>query len=270
MKLLESAVVAALSCAAFGASALTLMWPGPDVAAQRHPDWSASTEAAFLTRDELAVWKTLRSEEDHERFKVEYWQRRDPTPETERNEFKETILGRIRIADGRFALGKKPGSQTSRGLVFVVFGAPSVERQTMGPLKSSPDMMTPGKMGLPNEAFDTTEWHTWVYDRSTASELLNILERPLAEVSFIVEPGRTDRIQSSDIFQRWREKLARRSIVSPAKRDEPRETEIVPAPHHRVSARPGKTFSTIRPSLTTATPPTSTWRNPVLGTGPLS
>ena len=209
-------VVFALIC-------VTLMWRSPDVAAaQRRAEWSASAEAAFLTREELAVWKTLRAEEDRERFKGEYWQRRDPTPDTERNEFRETILARIRTADGRFALGKKPGSQTPRGLVFVVLGAPSAERQTLGPLKSSPDMIAPGKMGLPNEAFDTTEWHTWVYDRSTASQLLNILDGPLAEVSFIVEPGRSDRIQNGDMFERWKEKVARRSIVNPAAmRDEP-------------------------------------------------
>jgi GWxTD domain-containing protein len=97
-------------------------------AAERSQDWSTSAEAAFLTREELAVWKTLRSDDDRERFKVAYWQRRDPTPGTDRNEFKETILARIRSADGRFAVGKKHGSETARGRVFVVLGAPSVER----------------------------------------------------------------------------------------------------------------------------------------------
>jgi hypothetical protein len=80
-------------------------------------------------------------------------------------------------------------------------------------------------MGLPSTAFETTEWHTWVYDRSTADELLKIIERPSAEISFIVEPGRSDRIERGDIFERWREKVARRSIVNPeAIRDERAET----------------------------------------------
>jgi GWxTD domain-containing protein len=194
-------------------------------AAERSQDWSASAEAAFLTREELAAWKTLRSDDDRERFKVAYWQRRDPTPGTDRNEFKETILSRIRSADSRFAGGKKHGSETARGRVFVVLGAPSVERQTIGPLNRSPEMIAPGRMGLPSTAFETTEWHTWVYDRSTADELLKIIERPSAEISFIVEPGRGDRIERGDIFERWREKIARRSIVNPeAVRNEHAET----------------------------------------------
>jgi GWxTD domain-containing protein len=155
-------------------------------AAERSQDWSASAEAAFLTREELAAWKTLRSDDDRERFKVAYWQRRDPTPGTDRNEFKETILSRIRSADSRFAGGKKHGSETARGRVFVVLGAPSVERQTIGPLNRSPEMI---------------------------------------EISFIVEPGRGDRIERGDIFERWREKIARRSIVNPeAVRNEHAET----------------------------------------------
>ena len=77
-------------------------------------------------------------------------------------------------------------------------------------------MIAPGRMGLPSAAFETTEWHTWVYDQTTAGELLKIIERQSAEISFIVEPGRSDRIQSGDIFERWREKVAQRSIVNPA------------------------------------------------------
>ena len=184
-------------------------------AADTPPDWSRTPEAAFLTRAEAATWKTLRSEQDRERFKRAYWQRRDPTPDTERNEFKETILTRIAAADQRFAIGRKPGSQTARGRVFVVLGAPTTERQTIGPLNRTPEMITPGRMSLPSTAFETTEWHTWVYDRSTAEELLNVLGRPSAEVSFIVDPGRSDRIQSSDLFERWKEMLATRSIVNP-------------------------------------------------------
>ncbi|PYR95372.1 MAG: hypothetical protein DMF84_01265 [Acidobacteria bacterium] len=178
-------------------------------------DWSTSPEAYFLTSDEQKEWKTLQSEGARERFRESYWRRRDPTPMTERNEFREIVLARIRTADGRFAIGKNPGSLTARGRVLVVLGAPSAERQTIGPLNRSPEMITPGKMGLPSTAFETTEWHTWVYDRSTADELLKIIERPSAEISFIVEPGRSDRIENRDIFERWREKVAQRSIVNP-------------------------------------------------------
>ena len=178
-------------------------------------DWSTSAEAYFLTIEERKDWKRLGSDEARAEFRREYWRRRDPTPGTERNEFQELVLSRIRIADARFAIGKTAGSRTARGLVFVVFGSPAAERQTMGPLKSGPEMIAPGRMGIPSEAFETREWHTWVYDRAANPDLLAVLGVPGLEIAFIVEPGRRDELEDASRFQRWREIVARRSIFAP-------------------------------------------------------
>ena len=177
-------------------------------------DWSTSPEAAFLTREERQAWKKLKSDADRERFKAEYWQRRDPVPETERNEFQELVLSRIRTADARYAIGKTAGSRTARGLAFIVLGAPAAERQTMGPLKTAPQIMPGNQVAMPMEAFETTEFHTWVYERETNSDLLNLLNVPTAQIAFIVEPGRRDQMQDSSRFQAWREIVARHSIVN--------------------------------------------------------
>lgn len=178
-------------------------------------DWADSPEAAFLTPEERAGWKTLVTIESRERFKSEYWRRRDPTPETAKNEFQELIAVRIRTADAQFAIGKTPGSRTARGMVFVVLGQPSTMRETLGPLKTAPELIAPGKIGIPHEAFETTEWHTWVYDRERTPQVLDALRRPSLEIAFIVEHGRRDQLQQPDIFKRWREVIARRSIVNP-------------------------------------------------------
>src|SRR5437764_723850 len=107
-------------------------------------DWSASAEAYFLTSVERQDWKKLQSEEARAQFRDVYWERRDPTPETERNEFRELIFARISTADARFAIGKTAGSRTGRGMVFIVLGPPATERQTIGPLKTAPEMIAPG------------------------------------------------------------------------------------------------------------------------------
>ena len=181
-------------------------------------DWSASPESYFLTSQERREWKALRSDEARAQFRSDYWRRRDPTPGTERNEFQELVLARIQTADSRFAIGKTPGSRTARGLVFVVLGPPSVERQTIGPLKTAPEMIAPGRIGIPAEAFETREWHTWVYERETVADLLATLGVPSLQIAFIFEPGRRDEIQDASPFQRWREILARHSIVDGAAR----------------------------------------------------
>lgn len=177
-------------------------------------DWSSSPEAYFLTPEEKREWKALRSETAREEFRTSYWKRRDPTPLTERNEFRETVEARIRSADVQLTVEKTPGSRTARGLVLIVLGRPSLQQQTSGPLKNTPEMTTPGRISIPNEAFETTEFHTWVYDRDTRADLLNVLGIAHLEVAFIVKPGHRDELQQPGRFQQWREIVARHSIVS--------------------------------------------------------
>ena len=83
-------------------------------------DWSTSAEAYFLTSVERQEWKTLQSNEARAQFQDRYWKRRDPTPETDRNQFRELVSARISTADARFAIGKTAGSRTARGMVFIV------------------------------------------------------------------------------------------------------------------------------------------------------
>lgn len=179
-------------------------------------DWATSAAAAFLTADERQAWRHLESDAAREAFQRKYWARRDPTPATARNEFKELVEARIRSADAQLQLGKTPGSRTARGLVLVVFGRPSVQQQTMGALKNAPEMTTPGRVSLPNDAFTTTEFHTWVYDRDTRADLLDTLAMPRIEVTFIVEPGRRDELQQPTRVREWQEIVARASIVNGA------------------------------------------------------
>jgi GWxTD domain-containing protein len=203
------AVTAAREIIALGLLCSTL---AADSLVRAAGDWSTSAEAYFLTSEERREWKTLSTEDAREAFERDYWARRDPTPGTPRNEFKELVLARIQRADAEFALGKKRGSETAEGTVYVVLGAPSVRQQTMGPLKTAPEMSVPGQLGLPKEAFERREWHTWVYDRSTRADLLDVLGAASIEITFVVEPGKRDELQNPGRFQPWRELVARHSI----------------------------------------------------------
>lgn len=190
-------------------------------AAGQIADWSKSPEGYFLTSEEKQVWKGLRSDDARQQFRLAYWKRRDPTPGTERNEFQELVLGRIRRADAEFTIGKTPGSRSAQGLVFVVLGPPSARQQTIGPIKGAPDLTNPGRISIPNDAFDTTEFLTWVYDRPASTDVLGILQVPSLEVTFIVEPGRRDEIRNAVRFQEWRELIARHTIAVAAARASP-------------------------------------------------
>jgi GWxTD domain-containing protein len=182
----------------------------------RQGDWAESPEAYFLTRAERQEWQALRSDEERERFKARYWARRNPSPATPDNPFREVVLGRIRTADSRFTIGDTPGSRTARGQVFIVLGTPARASDVRAP---APDRPPP--VGSPPQAavgwVDGTETTvTWRYDRERTPHLMEALGVPTLEITIVIEPNRRiDRIQNPGLFQEYRETLARRSIVNP-------------------------------------------------------
>jgi GWxTD domain-containing protein len=58
-----------------------------------------------------------------EQFIEQFWLRRDPTPDTAENEFKEEHYRRIAYANERFASGI-PGWKSDRGRIYIAFGPP--------------------------------------------------------------------------------------------------------------------------------------------------
>ena len=57
------------------------------------------------------------------KFIEQFWLRRDPTPDTEENEYKEEHYRRIAYANERFASGI-PGWKTDRGRIYIMYGPP--------------------------------------------------------------------------------------------------------------------------------------------------
>ena len=74
----------------------------------------------------------LSNDEERDQFIEAFWQRRDPTPDTEENEFKEEHYRRIAYANEHFAAGI-PGWKTDRGRIYIVFGpADEIESHPSG------------------------------------------------------------------------------------------------------------------------------------------
>jgi GWxTD domain-containing protein len=179
---------------------------------QQHDEWSASPEAVFLTADERKEWNRLHAAQAREEFKRQYWRRRDPTPETERNEFEELVRDRIATADTRYALDGTPGSRTERGRIFVLLGAPAAERIIAGPVDSRPTVEF-NRLILPRATLDAREWHTWVYDRDKTPDVLRVVGRHALEIAFVVQPGKRDELQSATLLAAVRRKVASASLV---------------------------------------------------------
>lgn len=75
----------------------------------------------IITDEERAAFKQLSNDEERDQFVEQFWQRRDPTPDTIENEYKEEHYRRIAYANERFAAGI-PGWKTDRGRIYIMYG----------------------------------------------------------------------------------------------------------------------------------------------------
>jgi GWxTD domain-containing protein len=99
---------------------------------RNYKDWLEKEVPYIITDEERAVFKQLATDSERDNFIEQFWLRRDPTPDTAENEFKEEHYRRIQYANERFAAGV-PGWKTDRGMIYIKFGKPDeIESHPMG------------------------------------------------------------------------------------------------------------------------------------------
>src|ERR1035438_1494539 len=86
----------------------------------------------IITDQERSAFMQLSNDEERDQFIEAFWQRRDPTPDTEENEYKEEHYRRIAYANEHYAAGI-PGWKSDRGRTYIVFGpADEIESHPSG------------------------------------------------------------------------------------------------------------------------------------------
>ncbi len=86
----------------------------------------------IITDEEQKAFKLLSNDEERDQFIEAFWQRRDPTPDTIENEFKEEHYRRMAYANEHFAAGI-PGWKTDRGRIYIMYGpADEIEAHPSG------------------------------------------------------------------------------------------------------------------------------------------
>src|SRR5579859_4177425 len=85
--------------------------------------WLNEDVAYIITEDERTAFNQLRTDDERDQFVEQFWLRRDPTPDTVENEYKEEHYRRIAYANEHFASGI-PGWKTDRGRMYIRFGPP--------------------------------------------------------------------------------------------------------------------------------------------------
>jgi len=94
--------------------------------------WLDEDVVWIITDEEKQAFKQLSNDEERDSFIEAFWQRRDPTPDTEENEYKEEHYQRIAYANEHFAAGI-PGWKSDRGRIYIMYGkADEIESHPSG------------------------------------------------------------------------------------------------------------------------------------------
>ncbi len=85
--------------------------------------WLNEDVTYIISDEERTTWKRLATDEEREQFIEQFWLRRDPSPDSQENEYKEEHYRRIAYTNERYASGI-PGWKSDRGRIYITFGPP--------------------------------------------------------------------------------------------------------------------------------------------------
>jgi len=107
-----------------GCLLFSLFLSGKEDLAPHHQEWLDTVEP-IITEMERDVFFQLKTREQREKFITLFWARRDPLPDTKKNEFYEEYMERVRYANLNFGRNTaKQGSRTERGQFYLLLGPP--------------------------------------------------------------------------------------------------------------------------------------------------
>jgi GWxTD domain-containing protein len=98
-------------------------WPDPTVK-EIYKKWLEQDVAWIITGQERADFVKLSTDKQRDEFVVAFWERRNPTPGSSKNKFKEQHYRRLAYANTHFA-ASVPGWKTDRGRMYILYGPPA-------------------------------------------------------------------------------------------------------------------------------------------------
>ena len=94
--------------------------------------WLNDEVPYIISDEERKSFMSLSNDEERDAFIENFWLRRNPSPDSPENEFREEHYRRIAYANEHYAAGK-PGWKTDRGRIYITFGpADSIEAHPSG------------------------------------------------------------------------------------------------------------------------------------------
>lgn len=174
-------ILAAVFAATFAIEGLAAL-PGEFI------DWANGPASFLMTKEESAAWKTLRTDDEAQDFVALFWARRDPTPGTPRNEFREEFERRVAYADKNLQAGSSVrGSLTDQGKALLLYGVPkrilrASHDQTGNPLDRDRELQDMQR--------ESRDWVEWIYEDDPRVAQMFLV--PRASIRFVDKLGRNE------------------------------------------------------------------------------
>lgn len=87
-------------------------------------EWARGPVRYLITRDEERAFKKLDNDDARASFVERFWSRRDPTPDTWFNEYRQAFWQRVTETNEKFLDSAGPGWKTDRGKIYILYGPP--------------------------------------------------------------------------------------------------------------------------------------------------
>ncbi len=120
-----------------------------------YKSWLTQDVPYIISEEEARSFKSLSNDEELDAFIEQFWLRRNPSPDSPDNEFREEHYRRIAYANEHYAAGK-PGWKTDRGHMYIAWGPPdSIDSHPSG----GNYQRTPEEGGGQTSTFPFETWH---------------------------------------------------------------------------------------------------------------
>jgi len=151
--------------------------------------WLSEEVPYIITNEERAAFKKLTTDDERESFIENFWDRRNPSPGSPENEFKEEYYRRIAYTNERFASGI-PGWKTDRGRIYIMYGAPDeIDTHPSGGTYERPQSEGGGE----TSTFPFEDWRYRYIDGIGTNIILEFVDPTMTgEYHLTMDPGEKD------------------------------------------------------------------------------
>jgi GWxTD domain-containing protein len=170
--------------------------------------WLNEEVPYIITDQERSTFKSLSTNSDRAAFIGQFWLRRDPTPGTPRNEFREEHYRRIKYANERFA-SRIPGWKTDRGRIYIQYGPPDeIESHPSGSYVRPPEQGGGTTANFPFEQ--------WLYRRIEGigeNVIIDFVDRDMnGEYRMTMDPNVKNRPEAQEQVEQQADQLQRQVL----------------------------------------------------------